>query len=283
MSKLSGINTDLSGKVGKYVFRQTPLGTIVSQAPRKPKVSRRSEQQQNRRTLLGNLAAFYRLFDGSLRRAFEGTPPGQNAFNAFVKANINLSGVYITRDIKSQGGAVVAPYVITYGSLPSVPAALASGTLQSGLRLGDLSVNERTKVGAFATALVNNNDHFRPGDALTFFLLRQAPDPVTRIPRVLFQRHKVVLSPDDDRTLWSVVSKEAFSSAGGVLTMANPLEEAGAAWVHSRLDPDGTLRVSTQQLVVRNGMLDQYRSDEARIRAIDSYGGINKQAVYLEP
>lgn len=69
MSKLSGINTDLSGKVGKYVFRQTPLGTIVSQAPRKPKVPRRSEQQQNRRTLLGNLAAFYRLFDGSLRRA----------------------------------------------------------------------------------------------------------------------------------------------------------------------------------------------------------------------
>lgn len=282
MSKLTGINTDLSGKVGKYLFRQTPTGTVVSQLPRKPSIPRRSERQQNRRTLLGNLAAFYRLFDGSLRRGFEGTPPGQNAFNAFIKANINNSGIYITKDEKSQGGAVVAPYLITFGSLPSIAATLNSGTLQSNIALGDLTVYERTKVSAFARAVIDNNDSFLENDAITFFLITQGTDEVTRVPRATFSRQKVVLSLSDDRPLWSLVDKRGFSAANNMLSMGIALEDAGAAWVHSRHEDD-TIRVSTQSLIVRNGMVDQYRSDDARKKAIASYGGVNKKAVYFDP
>jgi hypothetical protein len=283
MSKLTGINTDMSGRVGKYVFRQTPLGTIVSQAPRKPKIPRRSEQQQNRRTLLGNLAAFYRLFEGSLRRGFEGTPAGQHAFNAFVKANINQSGVYITKSEKTQGGAVVAPYLITCGSIASIAAELQSGTLVSDIKLAGLTIDERTKVRDFASAVVAANRAFRLGDALTFFLLRQSLDRVTGVPRVEFLRCQVKLELGVTTPLWEVVDKSGFFSVNNYLGMGMQLEDAGAAWVHSRHADDSTPRVSTQSLIVNNRVLDNYTGDEARIRAIESYGGINNEAVYFEP
>ena len=33
MAKISGINTNLRGQIGDYLFRKTKYGTIVSEAP----------------------------------------------------------------------------------------------------------------------------------------------------------------------------------------------------------------------------------------------------------
>jgi hypothetical protein len=60
------------------------------------------------------------------------------------------------------------------------------------------------------------------------------------------------------------------------------LNEMGCAWVHSR-ENNGATKVSTQRLVVVSDILPQYQSYQAMKAAADSYGGINKNAVYLNP
>jgi hypothetical protein len=60
------------------------------------------------------------------------------------------------------------------------------------------------------------------------------------------------------------------------------LSEMGCAWVHSR-ENSGATKVSTQRLVVVSEVLGQYQTYEAMKAAADSYGGINKNAVYLNP
>ena len=54
-------------------------------------------------------------------------------------------------------------------------------------------------------------------------------------------------------------------------------------WVHSREAVDGTLKVSTQFFYVENSALATYQSNSAIIASVNSYGGINSAAVYLQP
>ncbi len=68
MAKIYGINTKIRGKVGEYIYRQTKVGTVVSEAPVKPITPRRSQQQMNIRTQWANLGAIYKQFDSMLRR-----------------------------------------------------------------------------------------------------------------------------------------------------------------------------------------------------------------------
>lgn len=54
-------------------------------------------------------------------------------------------------------------------------------------------------------------------------------------------------------------------------------------WIHSREDGTGGLKVSTQFMYVDSSVLAGYQTSEAMAGAANSYGGINAQAVYLQP
>lgn len=195
MAKIFGVNTKISGKVGQLLYRQTKRGTIVSELPVKPAIPRRSARQMDHRTQWGNLAAIYKQFDSMLRRGYENLPPQMSVFNAFIQANIDVVKVYITKTIKLNGGAILAPYQITRGSLPSISMAKnASNILVSSIRLGTLAIDANTTIGQFSQAVIDNNDSFDEGDQLTFFHGIQSIDTVTRTPRATIKGYKVVLN-----------------------------------------------------------------------------------------
>ena len=50
MAKVFGINTKIRGKVGEYIYRQTKVGTVVSEAPVKPITPLRTQRQMSIRT-----------------------------------------------------------------------------------------------------------------------------------------------------------------------------------------------------------------------------------------
>ena len=181
MGKIFGANTKISGKVGQLLYRQTRTGTVISELPVKPAIPRRSARQMDRRTQWGNLAAIYKQFDSMLRRGYENLPPQMSVFNAFIQANIDVVKVYITKTIRLNGGAILAPYQITRGSLPSISMAKnASNILVSSIRLGSLAIDANTTVGQFSQAVIDNNTSFLEGDQLTFFHGIQSIDTVTR-------------------------------------------------------------------------------------------------------
>ena len=284
MGKIFGANTKISGKVGQLLYRQTRTGTVISELPVKPAIPRRSARQMDRRTQWGNLAAIYKQFDSMLRRGYENLPPQMSVFNAFIQANIDVVKVYITKTIRLNGGAILAPYQITRGSLPSISMAKnASNILVSGIRLGSLAIDANTTVGQFSQAVIDNNDAFDEGDQLTFFHGLQSIDTVTRTPRATIRGYKVVLSTAEDTKLWDVVDRIGFSVTDNCLATSQQITNGAAVWVHSRETADGALKVSTQLFFVENSALATYQGRTAFTAAANSYGGINSAAVYLQP
>lgn len=284
MAKIFGVNTKISGKVGQLLYRQTKRGTIISELPVKPVIPRRTARQMDRRAQWANLGAIYKQFDSMLRKGYEDLPPQMSVFNAFIQANIDVVKVYITKTIKLNGGAILAPYQITRGSLPSISMAKnTSNILVSSVRLGSLSISATTTVGQFSQAVIDNNTSFLEGDQLTFFHGRQTIDTVTRTPRATITGYKVVLNTADDTPLWNVVERIGFSVADNCLATSEQITNGAAVWVHSREVDDGILRVSTQFFFVENSALATYQGSTAFTAAVNSYGGINSAAVYLQP
>ncbi len=283
MAKVTGIATQMSGRIGQFIYRRTKSGTVVYEAPAKG-VAKRTEAQMQMRTQWGNLAGVFRQFNRTLKRGFEGLNGRMSDFNAFLQANIGIVKVYVGKTVLLNGGSVLAPYQITRGSLPSVAMRLGDGNvLVSDISLGGLAITATTTVADFSNALIACNDDYEAGDQLTFFYGQQTTDNVTGVPRAKVSGFKVMLDPQDTMPLWDVVSPLGFSSADGCLAMNDGISDAAAVWVHSREDGAGGVRVSTQFMYVDSGILDKYQGSEAMKDAADSYGGINNSAAYLNP
>ena len=288
MAKVNGVATQLSGKVGQLIYRQTQYGTVVYEA-RKTSVPQRTEAQMQVRTQWGNLAAVYRQFNQTLKKGFEGLNGKMHDYNAFIQANTNVVKVYVPKSVRLNGGSVLAPYQITRGTLPSVAMTKgAGGVLVSDVRVGSLVIGAETTVADLANAVIALNDGWQAGDQLTFFYGVQTTDAVTGIPRARIYGYKVMLNPGDSTPLLEVVNGVGFTSvasagSGYVLGMDRAIEDGAAVWIHSREDGTGGLKVSTQFMYVDSSVLAGYQTSEAMAGAANSYGGINAQAVFLQP
>ena len=288
MAKISGVATQLSGKVGQLIYRQTKYGTVVYEA-RKTSVPQRTEAQMQVRTQWGNLAAVYKQFNQTLKKGFEGLNGKMNDYNAFIQANMNVVKVYVPKSVRLNGGSVLAPYQITRGTLPSIAMTKgAGGVLVSDVRVGSLVIGAETTVADLANAVIALNDGWQAGDQLTFFYGVQTTDAVTGIPRARIYGYKMMLNPGDSTPLLEVVGGVGFTSvasadSGFVLGMDRAIEDGAAVWIHSREDGTGGLKVSTQFMYVDSSVLAGYQTSAAMAGAANSYGGINAQAVYLQP
>lgn len=284
MAKVNGVATQLSGKVGQLIYRQTKYGTVVYEAPSKASVPQRTEAQMQIRTQWGNMAAVYRQFNQTLKKGFEGLNGKMNDYNAFIQANINVVKVYVPKSVRLNGGSVLAPYQITRGSLPSVAMTKnGSSILVSDINLGSLVIDAATTVADLANAVIAYNDGWEAGDQVTFFYGQQTLDSVTSIPRARIYGYKVMLNPGDSTPLLEVVAAIGFTSVDGKLGMSQTITDGAAVWIHSREDGTGGLKVSTQFMYVDSSVLSAYQGSNAMEASANSYGGINKSAVYLQP
>ncbi len=290
MAKISGINTNLRGQIGGYLFRKTKYGTVVSEAPTKRTTPVRTENQMYIRTQWVNLGAVYRQFNKTLKKAYEGLGNTMSVYNAFVQANINVVKVFITKRVKANGGSVLAPYQITRGTLPSIRYVKGEGErLVTNLSLGSLVIGPETVVGELAEAVIGHNAEWEEGDQLTFFYGRQTVDEVTETPRAVISGTKVLLEVTDDTVLWEVTGSLGFCSVsdgqgGYVLGMSHAVTDGAAAWIHSReAENSDEVRVGTQCLFVDSSVLAQWQGEDAFDASAESYGGINATSVYLDP
>ncbi len=284
MANLTGINTDMSGKVGQFVYRKTKRGIVVAQAPSKPAIPRRSEKQAILRCQLGNQAANFRLYGDKLALAFEDKTPGQSEFNLFVQVNYGVTPVYITKQERLNGACVLAGYTFCRGTLTSIGHSINSGgVLVSNLALGTLNIGASTTVADLAAAIIANNTGWEELDQITFFRAIQYRDAEFNIPRALMESWRLVLDLADETLLYNRVPALGFTTVSGFLGMNQALSDGGAAWVHSRDRGNGNIRVGTQRLVVVNSLLESYQSMAALRASAESYGGINTKSVYLSP
>ncbi len=277
MGKGSGIIRKISGKVGDLVYyvrggQQIIRGvTISSKNPR-------TEAQMLQRMKWPNVLAVYRALQPYMKDCFETKTGGQTDYNRFASINLQSTPVYMEKSSARMGAAIVAPYTISQGSLPSIQVSGATPT--TDIALGTLSIDDATTVSEFAQAVIENNYDYSYGDQISFFRLVQEEDSQDGHPYINVSATRVNLDPTDTTTLRSVAPASGFSTVGSTLGADASLTGAGIAWVHSRT-VNGKTHVSSQRLVVENDLLEEYSTTQMLSAATKSYGGSTE--IFIRP
>ena len=176
------------------------------------------------------------------------------------------------------GAGIVASYVVSQGSLPSIQ--VNGATPATDIALGTLTIDDDTTVAEFAQAVVQNNYAYSYGDQIAFFRLVQEEDSQDGHPYISVSATRVNLDPTDTSTLRSVAPASGFSTVSGMLGADAALTGAGIAWVHSRTT-NGKTHVSSQRLVVENDLLEEYGTTQMLSVATKSYGGTTE--IFIRP
>ena len=280
MAILNGILKKLNGSAGSLTFKQVNGQTIVSEKATVVK-NTRTPAQQRQRTKWGNVVQMYKGIMPLINCGFEQKALRCNDFQMFMKVNMPVTDIYLTRQEVAGGGCIAAPYQITQGTLPSIVTSGEGNNVRTDISLGGLTIDENTTVKDFAQAVVNNNADYDYGDQISFFDVLQRVNAVTGIPYCQFLATNVVLDKASEVKLLDLVSKYGFATVDGYL---GHIEGEGAgvfAWVHSRKASGKTL-VSTQSLINNNAeVIAEYSGAEAYKRSVKTYGG--ESSAFLTP
>lgn len=246
-----------------------------------PEVSNpRTPAQMRQRMKWANLVNIYkanRSWMGHL--SFEAKPQIWSDYNAYMSANIGQNPVYLTKQAAEAGDVVLAPYIMTKGSLPVIEYAYSAGddAAETNIAMGNLS--DTFTVAELAAEIVGSNPEWQYGDQLSIVFMYRgtAPNPIV-------DAVELILDPEDNRTLSEV--ETAYSSLDNILYMTDTntlgfIMGEGVSFVrkaicivHSRTT-SGRTAVSTQSFLLNTeAMLEfiQMGTDEQFNYAADSYG-----------
>ena len=280
MAILNGILKKLNGSAGSLTFKQVNGQTVVSEKATVVK-NTRTPAQQRQRTKWANVVQMYKGICPLINYGYESKPAGCSDYNMFMKANMKITDIYLTRQEVAGGGCIAAPYQITQGTLPSIVTVGEGDNVRTDISLGDLTIDAETTVKDFAQAVVNNNADYDYGDQISFFDVLQRVNAVTGIPYCQFLATNVVLDKASEVKLLDMVSKYGFATVDGYLGHIEGEGDGVYAWVHTRNSSAKTL-VSTQTLVNNNAeMIAEYSGEQAYKRSVKTYGG--ESSSFLTP
>ena len=280
MAILNGILKKLNGSAGSLTFKQVNGQTVVSEKATIVKNSR-TPSQQRQRTKWGNVVQMYKGICPLINYGYEAKPAGCSDYNMFMKVNMPVTDIYLTRDEVAGGGCVAFPYQITQGTLPSIVVTGSGDNVRTDIKLGDLVIDAETKVKDFAMAVVSNNADYDYGDQISFFDVLQRVNAVTGIPYCQFFATNVMLDKTSEVKLLDMVSKYGFATVDGFLGHIEGEGSGVYAWVHSRKSSTKT-QVSTQTFVNNNAdVIAEYSGDQAYKRSVKTYGG--ETSAFLTP
>lgn len=276
MSKGNMLLGYASGKVGSLVFARR-LGQQVTRPYNATVRNPKTRAQMSRRIKWANIINMWRLMKPLIQMGMQNRKTSQSDYNKFVSLNINQSEAYLLKEEARQGATLLAPYIITSGSLGS---RLMRSAAVTDIAVGSIDL-AAASIGQLSSAIITNNQGFQVGDQVTVFALGQ--DLVAGIPQVLPYAYKFLLTEKSDDTP-AIDAIEVFGSVAPAINDGFlAFEFAGAEYsasagavVQSRLLPDGVLAVSDSRLVVNFDVdgVQQARNPYAATKseALASYG-----------
>lgn len=235
----------------------------------------RTPAQMSTRVRLANLVQLYKAGRGWMKAAFENKKQTQSDYNAFVSANLANANVYLTKQQVAAGAGVVAPVVITKGSLPPISLTVQDPDLMSDLALGTVA-EPLTTVGEWSKALIENNPAIQAGDQLSLiqYVQQQQQDGT---PYVVCRAYEVILDPNNSAD-WENFMPDYVGTGGPsaeetYLKISEDAPTGGYALVLSRT-VGSTIRVSSQSIVLTAGntVYPLFTTQAAYDAAVASYG-----------
>lgn len=275
------INPKQVGKVGAYSMYVRDGEQIVRQrqnASNYGEEASRTLSQQTRRVKWSNLVSLFKFMSEWQPRAYENLNKGQTDYNKFMSLNINSSTVALTKQQSADGAAVVAPVIVSQGSLVS-PDSLAEGThdISVGMAWGVDGTASFSTIGELSEALVQYNAGWQDGDNLAAVYFLNWLD-IQGTPRCSTVYAELTLDKTNTSALStnSLASRMKFTAGGRGIDIspnaADYNDVRGWAVIHTRRE-SGSLKVSTERIImVDEDILSTFVTQAQLDAAIASYG-----------
>ncbi len=265
-------NGVITGSVDDVVYKNYNGKVVVC---RKQTTYRdaKAEGQVVYRVKMRNIQNIYASLKEALRGNFQDKVGRQTDYSRFQGVNMQKPAVYLNKSEVAMKAQVVAPYIVSFGTLPPVVYSLKDNMLVTDISLGNLTITTDTTVSEITLAIVKNNDGWEYDDCLEFMVVRQS-EGKTPTAKCIFA-HLVLDKNNTAKLSEAVVVRDANqielgSSAGGFLQM-NASGNGGFAIIRKRMASKGLL-TSSQELAIKNPLFDQYHSNQRMQKALDSYG-----------
>lgn len=269
----------MSGKLGIYVFMRRK-GEQVTRSLVKP-TDAKTTAQGRQRSALSNIVRLYQSSPEFFKNAFANKASNQSDYNALVSRNLGKTiAIYLPKRVASEGGGVVAPYVISDGGLQPIIVSGIGVNAYTNIALGTgFSINDTTTVAVLTQAILANNTFLQENDQISYLSIEQYT--ANGVPRLRARKYELVLSSTDSTPARDYIPQAGLSVVNGWLGHGDYVYSGAFAWVLSRTTKD-KLDVSRQSLIVTSDELySSYTGMTAAVTAANSYR--NNKEVFLSP
>lgn len=278
MSKGSFATNTITGKLGAYVFMRRN-GEQVQRSWVKPK-NAMTRSQYSQRSQITNIVRIYQASPSFFQRAFENKPTNQSDYNALVARNLGKDPkVYLPKEVAEAGGGVVAPYLITDGTLQPILVSGVGADAVTNIAIGELEITPQLTVAELSAAILANNTFIEAGDQLSYISIEQFQD--NGVPKLRFRKFELVVNTAAEGLVADFWPVQALANKEGFIGHGALVYTGAFAWVLSRVVA-GKLKVSRQRLILTAQNINtNFTSSDAITRAQVSYGA--KLPIFLDP
>jgi len=267
MGKLNNDGT-ISGRIGNTVQRSVNGTTYIAARPSSVK-NPQTDMQMAQRTKKQNIVNLYGYIKPALKDNFQGKVGKQSDYSKFVGCNLSQQPVYLDQSDAAAGSCIVAPYIVSFGTLASLEYQLEDGWLVSDIYVGEMDITPETPMHLVASSILSPLSGWLEGDTLEFIVCQQIyKDSGKPIVEVKYANLELV---NDNRSSIGryLDGIELKSNDEGFLCMKAE-GEGGFAIVRKRKSSKGIL-TGIQKMMVSNPLLQDYSSLEKLKQSVDSY------------
>lgn len=279
------INPMYKGGAGGYSFYVRGGEQVVRQRKNNSNYGEsasRTRAQMIRRIMWGNLVNIYKSIKSWQQKAYDTKAIGQTDYNLFMKLNIPMASVGVTKAACEQGFAVFENYQVSKGSLP--PVVYDKNDQLHHIVTNIIytqAITSSTTVGDFSAEIIAKNPQFQAGDNIAVIFCRNHQWIGAEWPYAYSIYTEVTLNVSDTSLLTDIAELGERLTKGTSDTLdvnytapspgGDPVVE-GIAIIHTR-KVSGQLFVSSQNIVMETDQfIQRYSGDEWYNHCIESYG-----------
>lgn len=243
----------------------------------------RTKAQMAQRVRLANLVNGYRVMRPVLGDSFLSRPANQSSYNAFVRANLASSRVFLTKDQAASGLFIPDAYKVTSGNLVGSQVRVSANPINGDKFAFPFEIKGTeilTKQKSFHDAYMAYYPDASEEDVLIFMMLVDEGGiaPFVRVERVYLSQ---LNEANDFFTLYLTKFKPAEDTYGtayisfGDTSSDKLFNKVTMAVIRARMNGNKMIVCSSESLLlgsVAQLTLAKYTSELAKQSAIDSYG-----------
>ena len=277
MSKSNMLLGLAKGKVGDLVFyrdggEQRTRTRVVPKNPRTP-------AQMTQRAKIANVSGIYRALASLMADSFTNRPSNQSGYNAFASSAIALSP-FMTKQQATAACVLPQPAILSRGILPAIEYAGSAAAADAATAIAvSATLIDNPTIGDLSSALISQYPSIQQGDELTFVSLRFDAIEGADLDADVYAAIPSIVNVKVDIAGSASISSLGLTLTENILraTSAESDWEDGIAMqaiIHSRVDGNGQLQVSTQWARLNDAaqsLYDGYRTEQAIADAVESY------------